>query len=254
MKLFAVLVMNPKRLAMLWIGTSFLFLFCQKNTHFTHFDFIIRTSNTRSSSRISERSSAVGSRSDQSNLTGSAKSATTEKIDDLTPRDLGKKRSVPSSFNEGRNDSSVEDEDELLIFEMNRKPLEKYLREAEVVFASGLNKESLQDTAVLSLTLSRADLLKYLTLRRVNFSMRLSQKTLEATAKAHAKSNLNAKDSKKKIDKQDDNIEKPNDNAETHVSKEQMLPLEDLFDRKIKAMAEAMNKATKSEMEKVFLL
>jgi hypothetical protein len=85
--------------------------------------------------------------------------------------------------------------------------------------------------------------------------MRSTQKTLEATAKAHAKSNLNAKDSKKKIEKQpdkiekqDDKIKKPNDNAET------MLPLEDLFDRKIKAMAEAMNKETKREMEKVFLL
>jgi hypothetical protein len=160
-----------------------------------------------------------------------------------------------------RNDSSSEDEDEILIFEMNRKPLESYLREAEVVFASGLNKENLQDTAVLSLTLSRADLLKYLTLRRVNFSMRSTQKTLEATAKAHAKSNLNAKDSKKKIEKQpdkiekqDDKIKKPNDNAETHVNKEQMPTLEDLFDRKIKAMAEAMNKETKREMEKVFLL
>lgn len=252
MKPFAVSEMNPKRVTPLSIGTSLLFLFYQEiNIHVMHFDFISKLSKNRSSSRISGKSSAVGSSSDQSDLTGSAKS-----MADSTPQDRGQKRGVPASFSEIRSDSSLEDEDEVLIFELNRKPLEAYLRVAEVVFPSGLNKESLQDTAVLSLILSKANLLKYLTLRRLNFSMRSSQKTLEATAKAHAKSNLNAKDSlhsKKKIEKQGDKIEKPNDDAETHLNREQTLPLEDLFDRKIKAMAEAMAQATKSEIEKVFL-
>jgi hypothetical protein len=249
--------MNPKRVTPLSIGTSLLFLFYQENNiHVMHFDFISKLSKNRSSSRISGKSSAVGSSSDQSDLTGSAKSATHEKMADSTPLDRGQKRGVPASFSEIRSDSSPEDEDEALIFELNRKPLETYLRAAEVVFPSGLNKEYLQDTAVLSLILSKANLLKYLTLRRVNFSMRSSQKTLEAIAKAHAKSNLNAKDSlpsKKKIEKQGDKIEKPNDDAETHLNREQTLPFEDLFDRKIKAMAEAMAQATKSEIEKVFL-
>ena len=247
---------------MIWISKN------KTNIMYVHHDHILITSSFLTDNSIprypvslSIEYDLFGSAVDAKLFCGVRATATTEKIDDLTPRGRGSKRSAPSSFSEVRNDSSSEDEDEMLIFEMNRKPLESYLREAEVVFASGLNKENLQDTAVLSLTLSRANLLKYLTLRRVNFSMRSSQKTLEATAKAHAKSNLNAKDSKKKIEKQpdkiekqDDKIKKPNDNAETHVNKEQMLPLEDLFDRKIKAMAEAMNKATKSEMEKVSLL